>query len=73
MRVSVFLGNIQAFLEFVTFFRVYNMSTGAAKIGQPAPFFQAEALVDGKVKQVKLSDYKGLVSINLMYDSSLFC
>lgn len=52
---------MHAFLEFVTFFRVSNMSAGDAKIGQPAPAFNAQALVDGEFKQVQLSDYKGLV------------
>jgi peroxiredoxin (alkyl hydroperoxide reductase subunit C) len=30
-----------------------------AKVGQPAPDFEANAYVDGGFKNVKLSDYKG--------------
>jgi len=30
-----------------------------ARVGKPAPDFEANALVDGKFKNVKLSDYKG--------------
>lgn len=36
-----------------------NMSSGNAKIGQPAPDFSATAVVDGQFKDLKLSDYKG--------------
>lgn len=35
------------------------MSSGNAKIGQPAPDFSATAVVDGQFKDLKLSDYKG--------------
>lgn len=35
------------------------MSSGNAKIGQPAPDFKATAVVDGQFKDIKLSDYKG--------------
>jgi hypothetical protein len=30
-----------------------------ARVGQPAPDFEANALVNGRFKSVKLSDYKG--------------
>jgi hypothetical protein len=30
-----------------------------ARVGKPAPDFEANALVDGKFKNIKLSDYKG--------------
>jgi hypothetical protein len=30
-----------------------------ARVGKPAPDFEANALVNGKFKNVKLSDYKG--------------
>lgn len=36
-----------------------NMSSGNAKIGQPAPDFTAKAVVDGQFKDLKLSDYRG--------------
>lgn len=35
------------------------VATVQARVGQPAPDFEANALVDGKFKNVKLSDYKG--------------
>ena len=35
------------------------MASGNAHIGKPAPEFQATAVVNGAVKEVKLSDYKG--------------
>ena len=51
------------FLEFVRFytsdFRKKKMSAGDAKIGHPAPAFNAQALVNGEFKNVQLSDYKG--------------
>ena len=51
------------FLEFVKFytsdFRKKKMSAGDAKIGHPAPAFNAQALVNGEFKNVQLSDYKG--------------
>jgi peroxiredoxin (alkyl hydroperoxide reductase subunit C) len=31
----------------------------AVKVGQPAPDFETKAYVDGEIKTVKLSDYKG--------------
>ena len=30
-----------------------------ARVGKPAPDFEANALVEGKFKNIKLSDYKG--------------
>ena len=30
-----------------------------ARVGQPAPDFEASALVDGGFKNIKLSDYRG--------------
>lgn len=36
-----------------------DMSSGNAKIGQPAPDFSATAVVDRQFKEIKLSDYKG--------------
>lgn len=38
---------------------VFKMSSGNAKIGQPAPQFKATAVVDGQFKDVQLSDYRG--------------
>lgn len=35
------------------------MSSGNAKIGQPAPDFSATAVVKGQFETVKLGDYKG--------------
>lgn len=35
------------------------MSSGNAKIGQPAPNFKATAVVNGQFKDIQLSDYKG--------------
>jgi peroxiredoxin 1 len=35
------------------------MSSGNAKIGHPAPQFQATAVVDGQFKEIQLSDYMG--------------
>ncbi|MGH0185299.1 UNVERIFIED_CONTAM: hypothetical protein FKN15_017327 [Acipenser sinensis] len=34
------------------------MSSGNAKIGKPAPHFEAIAVVDGQFKDIKLSDYR---------------
>lgn len=45
-----------------------NMSSGNAKIGQPAPDFTAKAVVDGQFKDLKLSDYRGKGA--LMWKSS---
>lgn len=36
-----------------------NMSSGSAKIGQPAPDFTGKAVVNRQFKDLKLSDYKG--------------
>lgn len=36
------------------------MSSGNAKIGQPAPQFKATAVVDGQFKDIQLSDYRGV-------------
>ncbi len=38
---------------------VFIMSSGNAKIGQPAPQFKATAVVDGQFKDVQLSEYRG--------------
>lgn len=35
------------------------MSSGNAKIGQPAPDFNATAVVKGQFENIKLGDYKG--------------
>lgn len=35
------------------------MSSGNAKIGQPAPDFSATAVVNGQFQEIKLSNYKG--------------
>ncbi|KAI1884011.1 hypothetical protein AGOR_G00221990 [Albula goreensis] len=43
------------------------MSSGNAKIGQPAPEFQATAVVDGQFKDIKLSDYKGKYVVLFFY------
>ncbi|KAJ8345132.1 hypothetical protein SKAU_G00293250 [Synaphobranchus kaupii] len=43
------------------------MSAGKAKIGQPAPAFQATAVVDGEFKEIKLSDYKGKYVVFFFY------
>jgi peroxiredoxin (alkyl hydroperoxide reductase subunit C) len=31
----------------------------AVKVGKPAPDFETKAYIDGEIKPVKLSDYKG--------------
>jgi hypothetical protein len=36
-----------------------EVSSMLAKVGKPAPDFEASAFVDGGFKNVKLSDYKG--------------
>lgn len=36
-----------------------NMSSGSAKIGQPAPDFTGKAVVNRQFKDLKLSDYRG--------------
>lgn len=36
-----------------------TMSSGNAKIGQPAPDFSATAVVKGQFETIKLGDYKG--------------
>lgn len=41
-----------------------NMSSGNAKIGQPAPDFTAKAVVDGQFKDLKLSDYRGKAALS---------
>jgi len=35
------------------------MEEKTAKVGKPAPDFEANAFIDGAFKKVKLSDYKG--------------
>jgi len=40
----------------VTSKEVYKM---VAKVGKPAPDFEASAFIDGGFKNIKLSDYKG--------------
>ena len=39
----------------------------AAKVQKPAPGFTAQAVVDGKFKEVSLSDYKGKYVIVYFY------
>ncbi|MBN3318144.1 TDX protein, partial [Atractosteus spatula] len=43
------------------------MSSGNAKIGKPAPHFQATAVVDGQFKEIKLSDYRGKYVVFFFY------
>lgn len=43
------------------------MSGKVPEIGKPAPDFDTMALVDGKFKQVKLSDYKGKYVVLFFY------
>lgn len=43
------------------------MSGQVPQIGQPAPQFSTQALVDGKFKEVKLSDYKGKYVVLFFY------
>ena len=62
---------MEPFLEFVTFFR--NMSAGDAKIGQPAPAFNAQALVNGEFKQVQLADFKGFCFDDCVRATLTFC
>merc|ERR1712128_165603 len=61
----IFESDFDCLTEFVTFFR--NMSAGDAKIGHPAPAFNAQALVNGEFKQVQLSDYKGKYVVLFFY------
>merc|ERR1712035_239197 len=44
-----------------------KMSAGDAKIGQPAPAFSAQALVNGEFKNVSLADYKGKYVVLFFY------
>ncbi|XP_041098014.1 peroxiredoxin-2 [Polyodon spathula] len=43
------------------------MSSGKAKIGKPAPHFEATAVVDGQFKHIKLSDYRGKYVVLFFY------
>ncbi|XP_058863047.1 peroxiredoxin-1 [Acipenser ruthenus] len=43
------------------------MSSGNAKIGKPAPHFEATAVVDGQFKDIKLSDYRGKYVVFFFY------
>lgn len=43
------------------------MSSGSAKIGQPAPDFTGKAVVDRQFKDLKLSDYRGKYVVFFFY------
>ncbi|XP_043940687.1 peroxiredoxin-2 [Protopterus annectens] len=43
------------------------MSCGNAKIGTPAPEFQATAVINGEFKEIKLSDYRGKYVVFFFY------
>ncbi|KAH0629657.1 peroxiredoxin-2 [Sceloporus undulatus] len=43
------------------------MATGNAQIGKPVPDFHATAVVDGAIKELKLSDYKGKYVVLFFY------
>jgi len=43
------------------------MSSGEAKIGQQAPDFEVDALVDGDFEKVKMSDFKGKYVVLFFY------
>ncbi|KAJ6668038.1 hypothetical protein lerEdw1_016359 [Lerista edwardsae] len=43
------------------------MACGNAHIGKPAPDFQVTAIVDGAIKELKLSDYKGKYVVLFFY------
>ncbi|KAK6468898.1 peroxiredoxin-1-like isoform X1 [Huso huso] len=45
----------------------FGMSSGNAKIGKPAPHFEATAVVDGQFKVIKLSDYRGKYVVFFFY------
>uniref|UniRef100_A0A8C1GK51 Peroxiredoxin-2 n=3 Tax=Cyprinus carpio TaxID=7962 RepID=A0A8C1GK51_CYPCA len=45
----------------------FKMSSGNAKIGQPAPQFKATAVVDGQFKDVQLSEYRGKYVVLFFY------
>ncbi len=42
-----------------------------ARIGQPAPFFRCQAVVNGDFKEVSLSDYKGKYLVLFFYPLDL--
>merc|ERR1712054_671277 len=41
--------------------------TAQARIGQPAPYFEAESYLKGEIKNCKLSDYKGKYVVLYFY------
>uniref|UniRef100_A0A803TM09 thioredoxin-dependent peroxiredoxin n=1 Tax=Anolis carolinensis TaxID=28377 RepID=A0A803TM09_ANOCA len=43
------------------------MSTGNVQIGKSVPDFQATAVVDGAIKELKMSDYKGKYVVFFFY------
>uniref|UniRef100_A0A670IY79 thioredoxin-dependent peroxiredoxin n=1 Tax=Podarcis muralis TaxID=64176 RepID=A0A670IY79_PODMU len=43
------------------------MASGKAHIGKPVPDFKATAVVDGAIKEIKLSDYKGKYVVLFFY------
>ncbi|XP_064416805.1 peroxiredoxin-2 [Latimeria chalumnae] len=43
------------------------MASGNARIGKPAPEFQATAVVNGDFKEIKLSDYRGKYVVLFFY------
>merc|ERR1739838_543167 len=67
----IFESDFDCLTEFVKFytsdFRKKKMSAGDAKIGHPAPAFNAQALVNGEFKNVQLSDYKGKYVVLFFY------
>ena len=44
-----------------------KMASGKAHIGKPVPDFHATAVVDGAIKEIKLSDYKGKYVVLFFY------
>lgn len=42
------------------------MASGKACIGKPVPDFRATAVVDGNIKDIKLSDYRGKALLLLL-------
>jgi len=40
-----------------------------ARVGKPAPDFEAQALINGEIKKVKLSDYRGKWVVLCFYPS----
>uniref|UniRef100_A0A8C7V2P7 thioredoxin-dependent peroxiredoxin n=1 Tax=Oncorhynchus mykiss TaxID=8022 RepID=A0A8C7V2P7_ONCMY len=45
----------------------HSLHLSKAKISKPAPYFEGSAVIDGKFKELKLSDYKGKYLVFFFY------